>query len=118
MPDSPEIYLIAQLLGFIGTIVVVISMQQKTYKNIAICKISNQLLAAMHYFLLGGYTGMVTNLVSCVTNGCYYVRIKKKKYIAFYCRFFCAFCSNRVSVMARPYQHFCHSCEALFYHFL
>ena len=79
MPDSPEIYLIAQLLGFIGTIVVVIGMQQKTYKNIAICKISNQLLAAMHYFLLGGYTGMVTNLVSCVTNVCYYFRIKKGK---------------------------------------
>jgi hypothetical protein len=54
-------------------------MQQKTYKNIAICKISNQLLAAMHYFLLGGYTGMVTNLVSCITNGCYYFRIKKGK---------------------------------------
>lgn len=79
MPDSPEIYLIAQLLGFIGTAVVVIGMQQKTYKNIAICKISNQFLAAMHYFLLGGYTGMVTNLVSCITNGCYYFRIKKGK---------------------------------------
>ena len=79
MPDSPILYWIAQLLGFIGTIVIVIGMQQKKYKNIAICKISNQFLAAMHYFLLGGYTGMVTNLVSCITNGCYYFRIKKGK---------------------------------------
>ena len=48
MHDSPVLYWIAQLLGFTGTIVIVIGIQQKKYKNIAVCKISNQLLAAMH----------------------------------------------------------------------
>ena len=38
-----------------------------------------EFFAAMHYLLLGGYTGMVANLVSCLTNGCYYFRIKKGK---------------------------------------
>lgn len=79
MPDSTKLQLFAQILGFIGTIIIVIGMQQKKYKNIAICKISNEFFAAMHYLLLGGYTGMVANLVSCLTNGCYYFRIKKGK---------------------------------------
>lgn len=72
-------YIIAQVLGFIGTIIMVIGMQQKTYKNIVISKISNEFLAALHYLLLGGYTGMVINLAACFTNGIYYFRIKSGK---------------------------------------
>ena len=71
--------LIAQLLCFIGTIIVVIGMQQKKYKYIVICKISNEFLSSVHYLLLGGYTGMLANFASCFTNGCYYFRIKKGK---------------------------------------
>ena len=71
--------LIAQLLCFIGTIIVVIGMQQKKYKHIVICKISNEFLSSVHYLLLGGYTGMLANFASCFTNGCYYFRIKKGK---------------------------------------
>ena len=43
------------------------------------CKIANQFLGGVHYLLLGGYTGMMTNLVSCGTNLVYYSRIKKGK---------------------------------------
>ena len=69
----------AQILGLIGTIIVVIGMQQKKYKHIVICKIGNEFFAALHYLLLGGYTGMLTNLASCFTNSVYYFRIKKGK---------------------------------------
>ena len=71
--------LIAQLLGFLGTIIIVVGMQQKKYKHIVICKIGNEFLSAIHYLLLGGYTGMLANFASCLTNGCYYFRIKKGK---------------------------------------
>lgn len=92
MPDSVNLKLIAQILGFIGTIIIVIGMQQKKYKHIVLCKIGNEFFAAIHYLLLGGYTGMAANLASCLTNGCYYFRIKKGKstlpfQIAFGCMF-------------------------------
>ena len=92
MPDSAKIQIIAQAIGFLGTIIVVIGMQQKKYKHIVACKIGNEFFSAIQYLLLGGYTGMLANLASCLTNGCYYFRIKKGKstlpfQIAFACMF-------------------------------
>lgn len=79
MPDAATLKIIAQVIGFLGTFIIVIGMQQKKYKHIVLCKIGNELLSSIHYLLLGGYTGMLANLASCVTNGCYYFRIKKGK---------------------------------------
>ena len=79
MPDAETLKIIAQVLGFMGAAIVVIGMQQKEYKRVAICKISNQFLGGVHYALLGGYTGMLTNLASCLTSLVYYFRIKKGK---------------------------------------
>ena len=79
MSDLLSLNVIAQVIGFLGTIVVVIGMQQKQYKRIVLCKIGNEFLSSVHYLLLGGYTGMLANLASCLTNGCYYFRIKKGK---------------------------------------
>ena len=70
---------IAQFIGFIGTIFVIVGMQQKQYGKIVLCKISNEFFSAIHYILLGGYTGMLINFASCFTNGFYWYRIKKKK---------------------------------------
>ena len=77
--DFTNIQIIAQAIGFLGTIIIIIGMQQKKYKNIVICKIGNEFLSSIHYLLLGGYTGMLANLASCLTNSCYYFRIKKGK---------------------------------------
>ena len=74
---SPK--MMSQILGLIGTIIVVIGMQQKKYKHIVICKIGNEFFASLHYLLLRGYTGMLANLASCFTNSVYYFRIKKGK---------------------------------------
>ena len=92
MLDSETIQIIAQAIGFLGTIIVVIGMQQKKYKRIVISKIGNEFFSAIHYLLLGGYTGMLANLASCLTNGCYYFRIKNGKstlpfQVAFACMF-------------------------------
>jgi hypothetical protein len=69
MPDAATLKIIAQIIGFCGTIIVVIGMQQKKYKHIVLCKIGNEFLSSVHYLLLGGYTGMLANLASCMTNG-------------------------------------------------
>lgn len=74
-----KMQLIATLIGFVGTGIIVIGMQQKKYKYIVMCKIGNELMAAIHYLLLGGYTGMMISFASCFTNGFYYFRIKNKK---------------------------------------
>ena len=79
MPDAATLKIIAQVLGFMGAAFVVIGMQQNKYKQIFMCKIANQFLGGVHYLLLGGYTGMMTNLASCGTNVIYYFRIKKGK---------------------------------------
>lgn len=79
MLDSANVRIIAQVIGFLGTVIVVIGMQQKKYKHIVLCKIGNEFFSSIHYLLLGGYTGMLANLASCLTNGCYYFRIKKGK---------------------------------------
>ena len=64
-----KMQLIATLIGFVGTGIIVIGMQQKKYKHIVMCKIGNELMTAIHYLLLGGYTGMLINFASCFTNG-------------------------------------------------
>lgn len=79
MPEFDNVYMIAQLIGVLGTIAVVIGMQQKKYNRIVFCKIFNEFIATIHYFLIGGYTGMVINLASCLTNGVYWYRITKGK---------------------------------------
>lgn len=79
MPEFDNVYMIAQLIGVLGTIAVVIGMQQKRYNRIVFCKIFNEFIASIHYFLIGGYTGMVINLASCLTNGVYWYRITKGK---------------------------------------
>ena len=68
-----------QGIGFFGTILVAIGMQQKKYDRIVACKISNEIISGFQYLLLGGYTGMTVNFASCFANGVYWWRIKKGK---------------------------------------
>jgi hypothetical protein len=79
MPEFDNVYMIAQLIGVFGTIAVMVGMQQKKYNRIVFCKIINEFMASIHYFLIGGYTGMVINFASCLTNGVYWYRITKGK---------------------------------------
>lgn len=77
--DMSGYQLAAQIIGFFGTITIVIGMQQKKYDHIVFCKITNEFIASVHYFLLGGYTGMVVNFASIFANSTYWYRIKKGK---------------------------------------
>ena len=79
MPEFHNAYVVAQLIGALGTIAVVVGMQQKKYNRIVFCKIFNEFVASIHYFLIGGYTAMVINFASCLTNGVYWYRITKGK---------------------------------------
>lgn len=71
--------LLAQLIGSVGTIIMIIGMQQKTYDRIVLSKILNSFFSSVHYFFLGGYTGMLINFASCFANGVYWYRNKRQK---------------------------------------
>ena len=75
----PRNVLIGQIIGSIGMIIVVIGMQQKKYDRIVLCKMLNSFFGGIHYIFLGGYTGMVINLASILTNGVYWYRNKHNK---------------------------------------
>lgn len=77
--DMSGYKLAAQIIGFLGTIMVVIGMQQKKYDRIVLCKIMNEFISSIHYLLLAGYTGMIVNFASMFANGTYWYRNKKNK---------------------------------------
>ena len=68
-----------QALGFVGLAVTVFSILNKKYNRLIFFRIMGSLVFGFQYLLLGGYTGMATNLVSCGTNTVYAYRINKKK---------------------------------------
>lgn len=73
------IEIVAQALGFVGTLFMVLCMQQKKYDRIMLCKVLNELFFAIHYVLLGAYTGVCMNSTACVANGVYWYKNKKDK---------------------------------------
>ena len=73
--------LIAQIIGFVALIIIVIGMQQRSYGRIVFCKITNSFLSVIHYLFLAAYTGALINLASCFSNGVYWYRNTKGKSI-------------------------------------
>lgn len=71
--------IIAQTVGFIGMFLSIISFQSKSYQKIIWIRVASEFVFALQYFLLGAYTGMATNLTSCVTNSIYRERKKHGK---------------------------------------
>ena len=68
-----------QLIGVIGMLLSILSFQSKSYQKIVWIRVLSEFVFALQYFLLGAYTGMATNLTSCVTNSIYRERIKHGK---------------------------------------
>lgn len=68
-----------QILGFIGLAIQVFSIQSKAYKKVIFMTIAAELVFGIQLFLLGAFTGAVTNIGSCVSNVVYYFCIKNGK---------------------------------------
>ena len=60
--------LITQGLGALGIIASIISFQCKKHKWILFFRTLNEFLFGVQYLLLGAYTGMMMNFVSCIRN--------------------------------------------------
>ena len=71
--------IVIQAIGFLGMAVSIVSFQTKSYQKIIWLRVISEIIFAVQYFLLGAYTGMASNILSCVTNSVYRVRVKKNK---------------------------------------
>ena len=68
-----------QILGFVGLVIQVFSIQSKVYKKVIFMTIASEFIFGVQLFLLGAITGAVTNLGACVSNTVYYLCIKNGK---------------------------------------
>ena len=62
--DITQIF--AQILGAVGVLIFVILYHGKNIRNVLKKKFLMDIVWALHYFLVGGYTGCMTNLICCV----------------------------------------------------
>ena len=71
--------LFGQLIGFLGTAMVALGMQCRSYNKVVFVRTANALISSLHYLLIGGYTGMAVNLASVGSNVVYWNRIRRQK---------------------------------------
>ena len=57
------IYYVGQAVGIIGLIIMVLSFQQKTQRNIVLYQLASSMLFTVHYFMLGAYVGSLLNFI-------------------------------------------------------
>ena len=60
--------LLAQGIGFVATAIMFLSFQQRTTKGIIFFQIISTSFFALHFFLLGAYSGSVANVLGVVRN--------------------------------------------------
>lgn len=58
--------LVGKIVGYIAIVASMLIYQQKTRKNLLICKAVTDVLWIIHYFLLGAYTGAIVTCVALV----------------------------------------------------
>ena len=73
------VFLAAQIIGLLTTVVAVISAQCKNMTMILVLELVANLLVALSYILLGGFSGSYVCLIACVQTGISYVYAKKSK---------------------------------------
>lgn len=76
--------LTGKIIGYIAILSSMLIYQQKTRKNLLICKALNDVLWIAHYFLLGAYTGAIVTCVALIREVVFFRsdwRSRNSKYI-------------------------------------
>ena len=71
------IFWIAQIIGVIALLMVIVSFQQRTQKRIMFFQLFSTALFVVHFSLLGLYTGSILNAVAFFRSLVYYNKEKK-----------------------------------------
>lgn len=88
--------LTGKIVGYIAIVASMLIYQQKTRKNLLICKAVTDMLWIIHYFLLGGYTGAAVTCVALVREAVFFRidwRSKDSKLILVIFLCICALCT-------------------------
>ena len=70
-------FLAAQIIGVIALVFSAVSFQQNTHKKIMLCQMIAGLLFAIHFFMIGAFTGGITNSIAVVRSIIFYNRDRK-----------------------------------------
>lgn len=71
-------YIVTQIIGFVGMAVLAYSYQRKTQRSILLFQMAAGVVFAVHYYLLGAYTGVAMNIVASLRSLTYSNRGKNK----------------------------------------
>lgn len=70
-------YILIQVIGAFGLLMMVLSFQQKTQKRILLVQLMGNLIFTVHFFLLGAYVGSLINFISAFRAAIYSQSDKK-----------------------------------------
>ena len=62
--------IIGQIIGFIGTVLIIISFQFKKPRTLIIVQCSAQICFTIHYLMIGSYAGGIQNALAVCRAGC------------------------------------------------
>jgi len=62
--------MIGQIIGFIGTVLIIISFQFKKPRTLILVQCSAQICFTIHYMMIGSYAGGVQNALAVLRAGC------------------------------------------------
>ena len=74
---NETVYIIGQGLGVLGIILGFLSMQMKTREKLLLMHLALTACFALHYGLIGAWSGMALNIISSIRNVTYYLLGKK-----------------------------------------
>ena len=71
--------IVAQIVGFVGLTLYVITFQFKEYKKLIFFKTTSEAIFGVHYLMLGAVTGGFSNFVGATRNVIFAILVSKKK---------------------------------------
>ena len=77
LPDSAAVFIIAQIIGFVGLSLNLLSFQQRDQKKLIMIQFFGATVFAVHFGLLGAVSGCILNVVGILRAFVYYNKNKK-----------------------------------------
>ncbi len=69
--------IITQFFGIMGFILSILTYQQNTHKRIVILQVFSAMSFALHFYMLGAFTGAILNVIAFIRSIVYYFKDKK-----------------------------------------
>lgn len=78
---------VAQAIGIIGMVLCLLCYHGKTHKSLLAIKLAADIIWAVHYFMIGGYSGFALNVLCTARETVYMVDKNDKRRVLWLCLF-------------------------------